>query len=230
VELPDQIDGEREIATESIGKQPVAGAGLEPREVTFACAVWFCMIAAYAALQVAAPFAASAAFRTRYLGADFTEFYIAGQILNQHGANALYDLDLQTRLFHQLDPGNHDAELWYVCAPYLAQVFRPFALLSFRTAYIAWMIVAILTYGIGVGALSPYLAGLPNPYRRAALLLGLTFVPVAALTATREVLPVGEIGAGVKVRLANLSCCGFKRAITSARLPTKSSHRRRAPA
>jgi hypothetical protein len=155
------------------------GAGLEPREVTFACAVWFCMIVAYAALQLTAPFAAGAAFRTRYFGADFAEFYIAGQILNQHGADALYDLDLQTRLFHGLDPVNHDAALWYVCAPYLAQVFRPFALLPYRIAYIAWMIVAILIYGIGAGALSPYLGSLPTPYRRAAFLLGLTFVPVA---------------------------------------------------
>ena len=155
------------------------GAGLEPREVSFACAVWFCMIVAYAALQLTAPFAAMAAFRTRYFGADFAEFYIAGQILNQHGGNALYDLDLQTRLFRELDPGNHDAALWYVCAPYLAQVFRPFALLPYRVAYLAWMIVAILIYGIGIGALRPYLASLPKPYRRAALLLGLTFMPVA---------------------------------------------------
>ena len=155
------------------------GAGLEPREVSFACAIWFCMIVAYAALQLAPPFAASAAFRTRYFGSDFAEFYIAGQILNQHGADALYDLNLQTRLFRGLDVRNHDAALWYVCAPYLAQVFRPFALLPYRAAYAAWMVVAVLLYGIGVGALSPYLASLPKPYRRAALLLGLTFVPIA---------------------------------------------------
>lgn len=179
VDLPDQIHGERQIQSENTVGEPTPGAGLEPREVSFACAVWFCMIVAYAALQWTAPFAASAALRTRYFGSDFAEFYIAGQILNQHGADALYDLDLQTRLFRELDPRNHDAALWYVCAPYLAQVFRPFALLPYRTAYIAWMIVAILTYGIGVGALSPYLASLPQPYRRAALLLGLTFVPVA---------------------------------------------------
>jgi len=155
------------------------GAGLEPREVSFACAFWFCMIVAYAALQLTAPFAASAAFRTRYFGSDFAEFYVAGQILNQHGADALYDLDLQTRLFRGLDARNHDAALWYVCAPYLAQVFRPFALLPYRAAYVAWMMVAILIYGIGAGALNPYVANLPKPYRRAALLLGLTFVPVA---------------------------------------------------
>ena len=77
------------------------GAGLEPREVSFACTVWFCMIVAYAALQLSAPFApdTSAAFRTRYFGSDFAEFYIAGKILNQHGADALYDLGLQTRMF-----------------------------------------------------------------------------------------------------------------------------------
>jgi hypothetical protein len=179
VELPDQIHGERQIRPEKMVGEPAPGTGLDPREVTFACAVWFCMIVAYAALQLTAPFAASAAFRTRYFGSDFAEFYIAGKILNQHGADALYDLDLQTRLFQELGPGSHHAALWYVCAPYLAQVFRPFALLPFRIAYIAWMIVAIVTYGIGVAALSPYLASLPKPYRRAALLLGLTFVPVA---------------------------------------------------
>ncbi len=158
------------------------GAGLDSREVAFACTVWFCMIVAYAALQLSAPFApdtVQAAFRTRYFGSDFAEFYIAGKILNQHGADALYDLDLQTRMFQALDPRNHDAALWYVCAPYLAQVFRLFALLPYRTAYAAWMIVAIVIYGIGAGALRPFLASLPKPYRRAALLLGLSFVPVA---------------------------------------------------
>jgi hypothetical protein len=115
----------------------------------FMCAVWFCMIVAYAALQLTAPFTASAAFRTRYFGSDFAEFYVAGQILNQHGADALYDLDLQTRLFRGLDARNQDAALWYVCAPYLAQLFRPFALLPYRIAYVAWMIVAMPIYGIG---------------------------------------------------------------------------------
>jgi len=179
VELPDQIPSERQLQPEEVVGETGPGIGIEPREVSLVCAVWFCMIVAYAALQLTAPVAASAAFRTRYLGSDFAEFYIAGKILNQHGADALYDLDLQTRLFHELDPGNHDAALWYVCAPYLAQVFRPLAVLPFRIAYIAWMIVAILFYGIGIRALSPYLAGLAKPYRRAALLLGLTFVPVA---------------------------------------------------
>jgi len=158
------------------------GAGLEPREVAFACTVWFCLIVAYAALQLTVPFApdtVQAAFRTRYLGSDFAEFYIAGKILNQHGADALYDLGLQTRMFQALDSRNHDAALWYVCAPYLAQIFRPFALLPYRAAYAAWMIVAILIYGIGINALRPYLACLTKPYRRAALLLGLTFMPVA---------------------------------------------------
>jgi Glycosyltransferase family 87 len=167
------------VQPDNMVEEPQPGAGLEPREISFACGVWFCMIVAYAALQLTGPSAGTAAFRTRYFGSDFAEFYIAGEILNQHGADALYDLDLQTRLFQGLDPRNHHAALWYICAPYLAQVFRPFALLPYRAAYIAWMIVAILTYGIGIGALSPYLATLPKPYRRAALLLGLTFAPLA---------------------------------------------------
>jgi hypothetical protein len=178
VKLPDQIHSGR-IQPENTLSEASPGAGLEPREVSFICAVWFCVIVAYAALQFTAPFAASAAFRTQYFGSDFSEFYIAGEILNQHGGDALYDLDLQTRLFRGLDPRNHDASLWYVCAPYLAQFFRPLALLPYRAAYIAWMMVAILTYGIGIGALRPYLAGLPKPYRRAALFLGLTFAPLA---------------------------------------------------
>ena len=179
VELPGQIHGERQTQSENMTAEPAPGTGLEPREVSFACGVWFCTIVAYAALQLTAPFAASAAFRTQYFGSDFAEFYIAGKILNQHGANALYDLDLQTRMFRRLDPRNHDASLWFVCAPYLAQIFRPFALLPYRAAYAAWIVVALLTYAIGITALSPYLAALRRPYRRAALLLGLTFAPVA---------------------------------------------------
>ena len=179
MDLPDQIHGERQIQSENVVAEPAPGAGLDPREVSFACAIWFCMIVAYAGLQLTVPFAASAAFRTQYFGSDFAEFYIAGKILNQHGADALYDLHLQTRLFQELDPRNHDASLWYVCAPYLALVFRPFALLPYRAAYLAWMMIAPLIYGIGIGALSPHLAGLRKPYRHAALLLGLTFAPVA---------------------------------------------------
>jgi len=179
VNLRDQIHVERRIQPGKIVKEAASGFGCEPREVSFVCAVWFCMIVAYAALQLTAPFPASAAFRTRYFGSDFAEFYIAGKILNQHGADALYDLDLQTRLFRALAPRNRDSSLWYVCAPYLAQAFRPFALLSYRTAYIAWMIVAMLIYALGVTALSPFLASMPKPCRRAALLVGLTFVPVA---------------------------------------------------
>lgn len=177
MKFPDRIHGERETEPENSGGE--SAAGWEPREVSFLCAVWFCMIVAYAALQLTAPFAGSGAFRTPYFGSDFAEFYIAGKILNQHGAAALYDLDLQTRLFHSLDPGNRDSALWYVCAPYLAQVFRPLALLSYRVAYVAWMIVAVLIYGIGVAALRPFLTSLPKPYRRAGLLLGLSFGPIA---------------------------------------------------
>ena len=179
MERTDQIHDGSQVQPEKLVEESAPGIGLEPREVSFACAVWFCMIVAYAALQLTAPFAAGAAFRTQYFGSDFAEFYIAGKILNHYGGAALYDLDLQTRMFRGLDPRNHDASLWFVCAPYLAQIFRPFALLPYRAAYAAWIVVALLTYGIGITALSPYLAALPRPYRRATLLLGLTFAPVA---------------------------------------------------
>jgi len=157
----------------------VPGAGLEPREVSFACAVMFCMTLAFAVLQVTGTPGGSAAVRTEHVGADFAEFYVAGKILNEYGAASLYDLDLQTRLFRSLEPGNKDSSLWYVCAPHLAAIFRPFALLPYRAAFLAWWVVSILIFGVGLCALGPYLRCLPEPHRKAAILLGLSFAPFA---------------------------------------------------
>jgi hypothetical protein len=53
------------------------------------------MIVAYAALQLAAPFApvaVPAAFRTQYFGSDFAEFYIGRKILNQHARKPVCDV------------------------------------------------------------------------------------------------------------------------------------------
>ena len=157
----------------------VPGAGLEPREVSLACAVLLCMTVAFAVLQVTGIPGGSAAVRTEHVGADFAEFYVAGKILNEYGAASLYDLDLQTRLFRSLEPGNKDSSLWYVCAPHLAAIFRPFALLPYRAAFLAWWVVSILIFGVGLCALGPYLRCLPEPHRKAAILLGLSFAPFA---------------------------------------------------
>jgi len=138
-------------------EEPGRAAMFEPREVSFAAAMMFSMIVLYAAVQVAIPAASTSALRTPYLGADFAEFY----------------------MFHSLDRRNQDASVWYVCAPHLALLFRPFALLPYRAAYLAWIVAAILIYGSGILALKPYLLSLPEPYRKAAVLVGLSFAPFA---------------------------------------------------
>jgi hypothetical protein len=156
-----------------------AGGGPEAREVSIAAAALFVVTLAYAFVQVAAPPALARALRPPPVGADFAEFYVAGEILNRYGADSLYDLDLQKRLFHSMDARNRNAELWYAGPPHLALLFRPFALLPYRAAYVAWMAVVVLFFAIGIRALWPYLADLPGPYRRAAVLLSLSFAPFA---------------------------------------------------
>src|SRR5262245_19673271 len=62
------------------------------------------------------------------LGADFPAFYVAGKIVNEHGAAQLYNRDLQGLLYHKLFPHEDpEALLPYLNAPFFA---LPFPLLA----------------------------------------------------------------------------------------------------
>ena len=88
----------------------------------------------------------------RQFDSDFVYFYGVGHIANTYPAVNLYDFDLQQKTFNAIYPA-HDA--FYGLSPYppfVALFFRPFALLSFESAYIIWAVLSLALYIVGIAA------------------------------------------------------------------------------
>ncbi|HWF03520.1 MAG TPA: hypothetical protein VHA06_07535, partial [Candidatus Angelobacter sp.] len=77
---------------------------------------------------------------------DFVYFYGIGEIANSHPAADVYNYDLQLATFNGIVPLHHGKYGPSPYPPFVAQFFRPFAMLSFRAAYFAWMFVTFALY------------------------------------------------------------------------------------
>src|SRR5580698_106556 len=91
-------------------------------------------------------------FLGRPLGGDFVEFYTVGKILNQYAPARVYDLALATTLQHAALPSMPDTQmLVFGQAPFIASLFRPFALLPYAWAYVVWL---VFSAGLYIAALA----------------------------------------------------------------------------
>lgn len=116
-------------------------------------------------------------FMGRPLGGDFAQFYAAGKILNQLDGARLYNLDLEVKLQHQAVPATSaDQMLVFASAPFLAQIFRPFAALPYAWAYVAWLLFSMALYSGGLVLLIRSTA-LSAQQRLTGFLLGVSFMP-----------------------------------------------------
>ncbi len=99
-------------------------------------------------------------FLGRPLGGDFVEFYTIGKILNNYAPARIYDLRLAIGLQHSTLPSMPDTQmLVFGQAPFIASLFRPFALMPYAWAYVAWL-------GFSAGL---YIAGLTLLFRTVRL-------------------------------------------------------------
>ena len=90
-------------------------------------------------------------FMGRPLGGDFVAFYVTGKILNEYQPARIYDISLEVALQHETLPGmSKDDMLPFAHAPYVAQIYRPFALLPYKWAYIVWLIFSLFLYSGGL--------------------------------------------------------------------------------
>lgn len=81
------------------------------------------------------------------LGGDFATFYVAGQT----PAAELYDGTVHDRRVHELVPAlEQETALPFAYPPFIAALFRPFAWLSYRSAYLTWLLVTGVLYVGGV--------------------------------------------------------------------------------
>ena len=88
----------------------------------------------------------------RKFDSDFVYFYGIGHLLNEYPAVNLYDYNLQQKIFNQIYPAH---EAFYGPSPYppyVALFFRPFARVSFESAYLLWMGISLALYIVGIAA------------------------------------------------------------------------------
>jgi hypothetical protein len=88
----------------------------------------------------------------RKFDSDFVYFYGIGHLLNEYPAVNLYDYNLQQKIFNQIYPAH---EAFYGPSPYppyVALFFRPFARVSFESAYLLWMGISLVLYVAGIAA------------------------------------------------------------------------------
>ena len=116
-------------------------------------------------------------FMGRPLGGDFIEFYVIGTILNHFQPARIYDLQLAVGLQHSILPSMAETQmLVYGHAPYVATLFKPFALLPYRWAYVAWLGFSAALYLASIALLFPAVE-MPAEHRKTAFLLAVSFTP-----------------------------------------------------
>jgi hypothetical protein len=121
-------------------------------------------------------------FPQRINDLDFSEYYVAGQIIRQGLGKHLYDLKVQ--LDFQLRVAQ--PHVFYNHPPFEALLFAPFTLLSYRAAYTAWVLLSVgllICAAVIVESNTNVLAALSQYARIQAdfglvLLLFMTFAPL----------------------------------------------------
>ena len=112
-------------------------------------------------------------------------FYTVGYVLNR-APEILYNADSFDRTYHALFPVvPADVKQLYGHAPFEAVVFRPFALLPFEWALVAWQVFSMVLFGVGFTLVWRSSESLPWRQLPLALLLVLSFQPVAVASIAR---------------------------------------------
>ncbi|HTC89355.1 MAG TPA: glycosyltransferase family 87 protein [Bryobacteraceae bacterium] len=114
------------------------------------------------------------AFLGRPPGGDFVEFYTIGKILNNYPPARIYDPQLAVALQHATVPAMPQTQmLVFGQAPFIASLFRPFALLPYAWAYLAWLGFSAALYMAALAVLFRTV-GLNAKDRRTGFLLAMS--------------------------------------------------------
>ena len=110
---------------------------------------------------------------------DFVFFYSMGRMLNQHPPSQLYDFELQQKVETEVLPlkkGRQYTPNPY--SPFIALLFRPFALLPFSTAYPLWLLFTFSLYVVGLSMAAS--SRFPNDALRRSLIFcgAFSFLPL----------------------------------------------------
>jgi hypothetical protein len=133
-------------------------------------------------------------------------FYTVGYVLN-HSPEVLYDPGLFNATYHSLFPAlPAEVKQLYAHAPFEALAFRPFALLPFTSALVAWQVFSLALFGLGFALVWRASDSLPWGQLPLALLLLLSFRPVAVDSIAR-----GQVAALIFFWMAAALWCQRRR-------------------
>ena len=114
----------------------------------------------------------------RALGADFSQFYVAGKILLSSSPDRVYDLQLQDRLYHELHPFEPE-EVSLPCyhAPFFVVLASPLSLLPFKWAFFTWLVGTAALFVAGLSMLAKSVVSFSRSDCVTAGLISLSFMP-----------------------------------------------------
>lgn len=114
------------------------------------------------------------------LGADFSGFFVAAQILNRGEPAHLYDRTLHHRLYHELLPHEDErTEIPYVHPPFVAGLLRPMAWLPYSAAFAIWLMISATIFLASIELLRKVLNCPEMNQRLLILLMAFSFEPFA---------------------------------------------------
>ena len=111
--------------------------------------------------------------------ADFRQLYIGGYMLRTGHAHELYDYMAQKR-FEDLLVSPAQVALPVNHLAYEELLFMPFSLMSYRTAYFAFLAFNLLLLAVSFHLLRPRMSNLARIFRWLPAAMYLSFLPVAA--------------------------------------------------
>jgi len=111
-----------------------------------ACVIWLGWILSiangYFAYQLHAPLDLSG----EVIGADFIQFYSAGQSILDGDEAKIFDREFQHALQNRAYGGELRGSYFFNTPPWFALLFAPLALLPFRVSFLAWILLQFLAF------------------------------------------------------------------------------------
>ena len=215
-------------AETSASRTSIAPSGFTLKKLSVVCWVLF---AAFLAAPIAIVMKDKIqSGRLRQEERDFVFFYGMGRMLNQYPPSQLYNLELQKKVATDVFPlkaGRQYTPNPY--PPFVALLFRPFALLPFSTAYPLWLSVSFSLYVFGLAlAASSFF---PNDFHARSLIfcMAFLFLPFWWIMMGGQIPVIGFIGFSAAFRAENrerplasglaLSLCLYKPTLLVLILP-----------
>lgn len=112
------------------------------------------------------------------LGADYPNYYVAARALNEGRTADLYDDAAERRAYHELFPEQPATEqLPFLYPSWVAEAFRPLALLPYRASFAVFLLLAGAVYLFSLSLLRPLASSVSDRDWRLFLLLAVAFQP-----------------------------------------------------